>query len=141
MTGRQPTSHSVLENGIYQIVMHESSRRAVDAWLIHMTDLMYKLYLEGNNTYAPVLLDIREPGMMPVAYATHAVQLWAEAYPNPPLIDIAIVYRYGLLAHLAVTFAHLSRQRDGVRLFHKGRYNEAVYWLESRMSTYYDQVS
>ena len=129
-----PTSYKVTPHGIHLMVMHESSRVAVDLWLDHMTNLMYELYDTGANAYAPVLLDLREPGMMPVGYATYAVRLWAEEYPQPPLIDLAVVYRYGLLASLAVSFSGLTRIPDGVELFHKGRYGAALVWLEERMS-------
>lgn len=130
-----PCTYEHLPNGVHQIVMHASSRAAVDMWLNHMTDLMYDLYVHGDNTYAPVLLDLRQPGMMPVGYATFAVRLWASEYTHPPMIDLAVVYRYGLLGNLALAFADLSRLPDGVRLFHKGRYDDALTWLTYRAST------
>lgn len=131
-TTQQPCTYNVLTSGIHQVVMHESSRAAVDSWLNTMTDLMYDLYLYGENTYAPVLLDLRTPGMMPVGYATFAVKLWAQEYNPPPMIDLAVVYRYGLLGNLAIALSSLSRIEDGVRLFHKGRYDEANTWLLER---------
>lgn len=130
-----PCSHLVLESGIHLMVMHESSRYAVDHWLSHMTDLMYHLLMH-RDAYAPVLLDLREPGMMPVGYATYAVRLWSREYQNPPQIDMAVVYRYGLLHKLAVAFSDLSRIEDGVRLFHNGRYDDATTWLLDRAEPY-----
>jgi len=116
------------------MVMHESSRAAVDMWLDHMTDLMYALHDAGPDAYAPVLLDLREPGMMPVGYATQAIRMWAEEYNHPPLVDIAVVYRYGLLASLAVSLSKLTQLPDGVELFHKGRYETALIWLAGRIA-------
>lgn len=128
----EPCSYVLLPNQVHCIVLHESSRRAVDQWLGLMTDLMYMLYTHSDNAYAAVLIDLREPGMIPVAYATHAVRLWTQEYTRPPYIDVALVYRYGLLASLAVSLANLSRIPDGVRLFHNGRYDDALQWLEQR---------
>ncbi len=129
-----PTTYHITPRGIHLMVMHESSRAAVDLWLDHMTDLMYALHDAGPDAYAPVLLDLREPGMMPVGYATHAVRMWAEEYNHPPLVDIAVVYRYGLLASLAISLSGLTRLPDGVELFHKGRYEAALAWLEERIT-------
>ncbi|MEM6281480.1 MAG: hypothetical protein AAF787_04735 [Chloroflexota bacterium] len=121
----------MLENGVHLMVMHESSREAVDVWLSHMTDLMNHLYIH-RDAYAPVILDLREPGMMPVGYATYSVRLWAREYQRPPRVDLAVVYRYGLLHKLAQSLSELSRIEDGVRLFHKGRYDDAMDWLKGR---------
>lgn len=126
-----PCSHYVLDNGVHLMMMHESSREAVDMWLSHMTDLMNHLYIQ-RDAYAPVILDLREPGMMPVGYATYSVRLWAKEYQRPPRVDIAVVYRYGLLHKLATALSELSRIEDGVRLFHKGRYDDAMDWLMGR---------
>ena len=126
-----PCTYTILDNGVHEMTMLESSQSGVNIWLSHMTDLMYHLYGHGDQTYASVLLDLREPGMMPVGYATYAVKLWAEEYA-PPMIDIAIVYRYGLLHSLATAFSGLTRIEDGVRLFHKGRYEDALTWLVQR---------
>lgn len=126
-----PCEYLVTDDGVHLMVMYESSRDAVDMWLSHMTDLMHHLYIH-HDAYAPVLLDLREPGMMPVGYATYAVQLWAKEYPRPPMIDLAVVYRYGLLHKLAQALSYLSRIEDGVRLFHKGRYDDALLWLRER---------
>ncbi len=126
-----PCSHYVLDNGVHLMVMHESSREAVDVWLSHITDLMHYLYIH-RDAYAPVLLDVREPGMMPVGYATYSVKLWSKEYMRPPHIDLAVVYRYGLLHSLAQAFSNLSRIEDGVRLFHNGRYDDAMDWLLAR---------
>lgn len=126
-----PCTHYTLDNGIQLMVVHESSRDSVDHWLSHMTDLMEHLYIY-RNAYAPVLLDLREPGMMPVGYATYAVRLWAQVYTQPPMIDLAVVYRYGLLHSLAQAFSSLSAIEDGVRLFHNGRYDDATEWLLQR---------
>lgn len=129
-----PVSYDITPHGIHLMVMHEASRAAVDMWLDHMTDLMYRLHAAGPDAYAPILLDLREPGMMPVGYATHAVRLWAEEYAHPPLVDMAVVYRYGLLASLAVSLSGLTRLPDGVELFHKGRYEAALAWLDGRIA-------
>ena len=125
-------SYTRTDTGLHLITMHQSSQRAVDLWMTAMTDIMYTLYLDGDDTYGSVLLDLREPGMMPVGYATMAVGLWAAEYTHPPRIDLAIVYRYGLLHSLASTLSAFSRIEDGVRLFHQGRYTEAIAWLTER---------
>ncbi|MEO0565009.1 MAG: hypothetical protein AAF125_23080 [Chloroflexota bacterium] len=128
-----PTIYRILPSGIHEIRMMESSRAAVDDWLAHMEGIVRDERYNAPSVYVPVLLDLREPGMMPVGYATQAVRVWAERYPNPPLIDIAVVYRYGMLASLAVAFSGLSGLADGVQLFHKGRYEDAQTYLKGRI--------
>jgi len=130
-----PCDHWVTDEGVHLMVMHESSRHAVDIWLQHMSDVMHYLCAH-QDAYAPVLLDLREPGMMPVGYATYAVRMWAEQNPRPPKVDLALVYRYGLLYKLADAFTHLTRIEDGVQLFHKGRYDPALTWLSTRATPY-----
>lgn len=128
-----PCTVQQLDNGIYHIILHEASQQAVDTWLGYMSELAEAL---NNVGYAPVLLDLREPGMVPVVYATHAVRDWTASNPQPPAVDIAVVYRYGLFYSLANALTGLSRIGDGVRLFHNGRFEDAQAWLVDRAAAY-----
>lgn len=132
LQAKQPLrcTYHTLESGIHQITMYESSQQAVDDWLYYMGELFHA----APYDYLPVLLDLREPGMMPVGYATHRVKQWSKTHRVLPFMDLAVVYRYGLLYPLASALVELSSIPDGIRLFHNGRYDDARVWLYRRVT-------
>ncbi len=132
MLATNPSRYFLRHDGVYEFVMTDATRDSVDGWLAGMTELSYALYECSYDKYGQVLVDLRIPGMMPVTYGTIAVEKWTAEHVLRPVLDVAVVYRYGLISHLAEALSGMSRLDDGVRLFHKGRYDDAVRWLATR---------
>lgn len=119
-------------DGYYVLTFFESSNRAVDQWVEHITHIMH--LSEGAGCIC-ILYDIRRSGLLPMMYMAERGKELTEKFPVCPPLRIAAVYENRLFFRLVEKFVDLvtSRQRDRFQFFKSSEYENACQWLHEEL--------
>lgn len=119
-----------LENGIYEIVFHDDSRSAVDAWMREVE--------AANHQYTPddrvcYLIDGSQV-KVPVAYAFLRSREYVRQHPERPRTRTAVLYRSDAprpMLSILNMFIHWLRgnAREQARFFPASERDAAITWL------------
>jgi len=116
-----------LENGIHHIKLHESSKRAVDAWF-EVMDTIYQN--EAPDATLRILVDVRA-GMLPLAYTLTAARAFIKRYPKRQASRVVFYHERDFLLSFVQTAVNLYRRRQSeqVAFFAADFYEQALAWL------------
>lgn len=127
---QQVIDYKLLENGIHLFKFTESSRRAVDAWIIKTEELTAASQAQPDK---PVryLYDQVESGMQPAYYAFQRSQAMLKNYPGRARSRAVFLINPGFFVSIMDTFIKLlrSEDKDKVQFFPAEQYDQAIAWL------------
>jgi hypothetical protein len=116
------------DNGVHEMVLHESSRVAVDAWL----NQVEQIWQEHTRSRQPVMI-IVDNGVLPqqpLQYAfQRGMQLSRRFSKLPPGRTAFLLNSMGVLS-LLDSFLRLMRLNIQYRYFRLGQREEALHWVQ-----------
>jgi hypothetical protein len=121
-------SYRSLENGIHEFVFKAPSPQAVDQWFDYLAGIYDGLRYEA---VVPLLLDIRQSGLLPMAYTVQTARRWLAGRNRPSITKIAFVHEPDFPSTMIETFFRLARLEMDyeMRFFLPGQREAAVAWL------------
>jgi hypothetical protein len=120
-------------NGIHEYIFLNNGRKTFDEYTSYL-----ERYIAGvsrgeiQNGYLAILIELREPGMPPIAYMASRYYDLLVKYPGRlPDARIAFVHREGLAISIIRTFLSLLPNRNTIerRFFYMHERDEAERWL------------
>jgi hypothetical protein len=119
-----------LENGVHYFRFTESSRRAIDQWIVKTEEITRDTPQDQIIHY---FYDQVESGMQPASYAFRKSQAAMAPYPNRAKSRTVFLVNKGFFVALMETFINLMRSgdTDTVRFFDSEDREKAMEWLLS----------
>lgn len=115
------------ETGINEYIFHESSRQAVNEFMVHNDELAYNT---PEDEVSLVLIDISPSGLPPLAYFLSKVREAQKKYPYRLSSRVAVVYTDSrLLGLMDNTVRLLTSTKDIARFFKLEQRDQAYDWL------------
>lgn len=118
-------------DGVHIFTWHNANRRAIDAWLDHMTTIM-----ERDGQLGMLILDFSAITLPPVRYASQRIRAWMMRFPDVPHTVVAVVYASQAVPFLIVARSYastLGRGRDtSLEFFPDTDAQEVWGWLQSQ---------
>ena len=123
---------SQLENGIYELVMSEATRRAVDEYFAHV-ERVARSAKENGAAKVMFLLDASQmdKNSPPLIYFFQKTRDYRDRYPDRLPTRNATVFQKGLIVSLVDTFLKSigGGDRDQARFFSPDERDKAIDWL------------
>jgi hypothetical protein len=118
-------------NGIHEFVFTVPSRQALAGWFDYL-DTIYHATPTGATI--PLLIDLRQSGLLPMTHISDNVRDWLQAHPSRHSAHIAVLHSHSFPVALAQTFLrrYHTRTDPAVRFFSERERDEAVMWLTER---------
>jgi hypothetical protein len=123
MSDSSPCSYQVLDGGIHEFVLHETSRQAVDI----IFDIAVDLLAQDSTRGYPGLIDARV-GSLPLDYMLKRVRAVAKQFPKRVQAPVAVLANSGTIVHTALIFL---RPIMPVRLYKPAEREQALLWLRT----------
>jgi hypothetical protein len=122
-----------LPNGIHEYILFNNSRRTFDEYAAYLENYMASAARgEALDKQLAILIELREPGMPPVAYMAGRYRDLLIKYPGRlPDARIAYVHTEGFLITVLRTFLMLLPTRNAIqrRFFYTSQRTQAEAWL------------
>lgn len=115
----------VMDNGVVEFVMQESSRAAVDDLMSLMEELTRLPMMQQTPA---TLLDSRV-GIQPLNYIMSRMSQFAKAHPSQQSGRLAMILPPNPLVSAINAMTRGLFPRIGVRIFTPNQYDEAIQWL------------
>ncbi len=115
----------VLDTGVVEFVMKESSRAAVDDLMSLMEELTHLPIMQRTPA---TLLDSRV-GVQPLNYIMSRMSQFAKKYPSRETGKLAMILPPNPLLNAINAMTRGLFPRLGVRIFTPEQYNDAIEWL------------
>ncbi|MEP7294368.1 MAG: hypothetical protein ABI835_21440 [Chloroflexota bacterium] len=121
--------HTLLENGIHQFTIHDSTMAGADAYL----NGLEHLYQTRTDISQPLRVLLNGGGMsLPISYTIQRGKVLMTKYPNLGKIRTAILTERMIEARLADSLMRLMPfANTRVRFFEQSRRSDAIQWLLS----------
>ena len=121
-------SYTLLPNAIHEFVFQDSSRASVDQWvnqLIHILDATPK------EITLPIIVDIRQSGMLPIAYMIQVLRDIYLDYGQRPAIRLAFLSENNALMVFVQLLAGVAAASDTQPLQYQqfNTSDDATEWL------------
>lgn len=129
-TGTQPeeVNYVLHDNGVHEIIIHNTSRPAADAFIAHVDRIFSDL--PDDAKVVRMIFHSKHSGMLPVIYLMPRLRELLGKHRNRPATRTAFVRESGVFINMLDTFIRMVRNsNDTVRYFHTSQYDEAVEWL------------
>jgi hypothetical protein len=133
-------SYHRASDGYHVLTFFESSRRAIDHWVVHLTHIME--VSEGAPCIC-IMYDVRRSGLLPMLYMAEKSKELIAAFPICPPLRVAGVYENQLFFRLVDKFVDLvtSRQRDKIVFFKASEIDSASVWLCEELAAHHSQTA
>lgn len=121
-------SHVAHENGIHELILHDSSDGALDAWMNHLD----RIFSQHNpNLLLRTLYTPDVDGVPSVTGLMNRMRALMKRHPVRPIARSAVLYNNANMTRIMNVFAQLANLsgKDEARFFAKSQREEAIEWL------------